>query len=106
MSEERRAKSIDETLKQSLLEFKDQMSVYTTHAWSENGHGYDEADGLGLQRDSPVRPPSVRGRGPCSVTRQINTIEQRVGLEREMEVHSHGPVHSHFEGGSRYTLYY
>lgn len=96
--------SVAEKLQQSLLDFKDQMSVYTTHAWSENGHGYNEAERLGF-RDAPVPTPGMIGRGPGPGTRHINAaVEQRIGLEREMEASRHGTSHTHFEGGSRYVL--
>lgn len=98
--------SVAEKLQQSLLNFKDQMSVYTTHAWSENGHGYNETERLGF-RDAPVPTPGMIGRGPGPGTRHINTaLEQRIALERDMEASSHGTSHTHFEGGSRYVILY
>ena len=88
--------SIDTSvLKQSLLDLKDQMSVYSTQPWSaENGHGYNEAEQYAM-RDGPSTP-GITGRGPS--TRQANPIEPRRNLEREIDIHSHTTVQCHFEG--------
>ena len=85
--------SVAKTLKQSLLDLKDQMSVYTTQPWSENGHGYSDVDPYTL-RDSPAPPPGSLRVGAGT----MNPLEQRRHTEREMEVHARGSVHAHFEG--------
>ena len=83
--------SIDTALEQSLLDFKDQMSVYSTQPWSaENGHGYIEAEQFAM-RDGPV----ITGRNPN--TRQPNAMEPRRNTEREIDIHSHTNVQCHFE---------
>lgn len=87
------------SLEQSLLDFNDQMSVYTTQPWSDNGHGYKETEQFAL-RDSSTTAAVVRGQG----MRQTNAVESRRNPEREMEAHAHGVVHAHFEG-SRYVLH-
>ena len=102
MSDSTDIKSVAEKLQQSLLNFKDQMSVYTTHGWSENGHGFNEPERLGF-RDIPVPSPDLIGRGPGPGTRHT-AVEQRIAFEREKEAPSHGTSHGHFEGGSRYVL--
>ena len=86
----------DRVLKQSLLEFKDQMSVYSTQPWSaENGHGYNEMEQFAM-RDGPM----MAGRNPN--TRQPNAMEPRRNTEREIDINSHTNVQCHFEN-TRYV---
>ena len=86
--------TVESILKQSLLNLKDQMSVYSTQPWSvENGHGYNEAEQFAM-RDGPSTP-GITGRGPN--TRQPNTMEPRRNFEREIDMHSHTTVQCHFE---------
>ena len=82
---------VDRALKQSLLNFKDQMSVYSTQPWTlENGHGYSEAEQFAM-RDGPM----ILGRNPN--TRQPNAMEPRRNTEREIDIHSHTNAQCHFE---------
>ena len=93
---EQLGKPVDRVLKQSLLDFKDQMSVYSTQPWSaENGHGYNEAEQFAM-RDGPM----IAGRNPNM--RQPNAMELRRNTEREIDIHSHSNIQCHFES-SRYV---
>ena len=88
---------VDRALKQSLLDLKDQMSVYSTQSWTaENGHGYNEAEQFAMREG-----PMMVGRGPN--TRQPNLMERRRNTEREIDLHSLTNVQCHFEN-PRYVL--
>lgn len=92
------------TLKKSLVEFKDQMSVYAAQSWSENGHRYSEAERFGGLRDSgPAGPPPVgMSRGSPGGRHLVSAMDQRrVNVERDMEVHARGMIHAHHFEGSR-----
>jgi hypothetical protein len=93
-------KPVDRALKQSLLNLKDQMSVYSTQPWSaENGHGYNEAEQFSAMREGPM----IVGRGSNINTRQPNAMERRRNTEREIDLHSLSNVQCHFEN-PRYVL--
>ena len=94
---EQLGKTVDRVLKKSLLDFKDQMSVYSTQPWSaENGHGYNEAEQFAM-RDGPM----IAGRNPNM--RQPNPMEPRRNTEREIDIHSHTNVQCQFDS-PRYVL--
>ena len=99
---------VGRTLKQSLLDFRDQMSVYASHPWPENGLGYGESEQFALRENGPTGPaPGIvlPGRGGPGTRQCINnTVEQRRTLEREMELRPRGPVHPHLEGTRYYHL--
>ena len=89
---------VDRVLKQSLLNLKDQMSVYSTQPWTaENGHGYNEAEQFAMREG-----PMMVGRGPN--TRQPNPMERRRNTEHEIDLHSLTNVQCRFEN-PRYVLY-
>ena len=98
MSDSTSSKSATGTLKQSLLDFRDQMSVYAGHSWPENGLGYGESEPFALREGGPSSAaPGLLGRAPG--TRQcINAVDQRRHLDREMEVRARGTINAHFEG--------